>query len=66
MSNLKTRSQLATELQIDRKTLYNKLKKSGLQLGKELLNVEEQRQIYALFGIQYEEPEELKTTKKTK
>ena len=48
---------MAAELQIDRKTLYNKIKKSGLQLGKDLLNVEEQAKIYALFGIQPKKPE---------
>ncbi len=57
-SNTKTQLQIAEELGIDRKTLYNKIKKAGIQLGRDLLTPEEQQLIYALFGIKKEDPKE--------
>jgi len=47
--SLKTRKQIAHELGVDRKTLYNRLKKAGIVLGNGLLTPEEQNLIYQLF-----------------
>ncbi len=57
-SNTKTRPQIAAELGVDRKTLYNKIKKAEIQLRRDLLTPEEQKLIYALFGIKKEDPKE--------
>lgn len=58
MIALKTRQQIAEELGIDRKTLYNKLKQANVKLNKGLLTPEEQKVIFELFGKRTEALEE--------
>lgn len=47
---LKTRQQIAEELGIDRKTLYNKIKQANIQISNGLLTLQEQQLIYQFFG----------------
>ena len=46
----KTRSQIAEEYGVCRKTLYNWLKKEGIQLKQGLLRPKELARIYAVLG----------------
>lgn len=46
----KTRSQIAAEYGICRKTLYNWLKKEGIQLRQGLITPKELARIYAVLG----------------
>lgn len=51
MTKVKTRTQLAAEYGINRRTLYNWLKKEGIQIRKRtLLSVRDLEIIYQHFG----------------
>jgi predicted DNA-binding transcriptional regulator YafY len=46
----KSRSQLADEYGVSRRTFYNWLKKEGIELPKRMLTPPEIEQIYSMFG----------------
>lgn len=48
---VKTREQIATEYGISRRTLYNWLKKEGIELKRRLIMPKEQKRIYATLGF---------------
>lgn len=49
--SVKTREQIATEYGISRRTLYNWLKKEGIDLKRRLVMPKEQKRIYAILGL---------------
>lgn len=50
-SIFKTRSQIAEELGISRKTLYNWLKKAEIKLEKGMISPQVQIELYKKFGM---------------
>jgi len=46
----KTRKEIAQEFNIDRKSLYRKLKAAGIFLKRGLVSLEDQERIYAILG----------------
>lgn len=47
---LKYKKNIADEYGVDKKTLYNKLKACGLEIGRGLLSLEQQKTIYECLG----------------
>jgi len=54
LKTAKTRSQIAAEFGISRKTLYNWLKDADLVFPRRLLSIKEQEKIYQAFGCPFD------------
>ncbi|MFZ4542717.1 MAG: hypothetical protein ACOYOA_01615 [Saprospiraceae bacterium] len=55
MEFLTTYSRIAQLLHIDRKTIYNRLKKNGETIKRGLLSEEDQRKVFFVLRVPYDE-----------